>query len=403
MLGINLSLTGQLLNSIRDFTPVSLFALSEPGIWYDPSDLNTLFQDAAGTTPVTAAGQPVGLLLDKSKGLVLGPELVTNGDFSAGSTGWTTGSAITSSIVSGEAQVTFGGSSAITANNWFSQAGILAGTSAFYKVTFDATWVSGGVLQVSSGFDLQTTISANAGKTSYSVIVKRGTSGAATDQQALVFSGAAGAVWKIDNISVRELAGNHATQSTAASRPTYQIDGFGRPYLSFDGVDDFLVTPTITPGTDKVQVFVGVRRLSDAAVGVLLETSANFSVNNGTVVIQAPNAALSRYSFNSKGTAASNVISTATTAPTTNVLVGIGDIAADTSIMRMDGTQVASGVVDQGTGNYLAYPAYIGRRGGASSPYNGRVYGVILRFGANLDAATISATETWMNTKTGAY
>jgi hypothetical protein len=36
------------------------------GAWYDPSDLSTMFQDAAGTTPVTAAGQPVGLILDKS-------------------------------------------------------------------------------------------------------------------------------------------------------------------------------------------------------------------------------------------------------------------------------------------------------------------------------------------------
>ena len=67
----------------------SIFAASEPGLMYDPSDLSTMFQDSAGTTPVTAVGQPVGLRLDKSKGLVLGPELVTNGDFSAGSTGWT--------------------------------------------------------------------------------------------------------------------------------------------------------------------------------------------------------------------------------------------------------------------------------------------------------------------------
>lgn len=32
----------------------------------DPSDLSTLFQDAAGTVPVTAPGQPVALMLDKS-------------------------------------------------------------------------------------------------------------------------------------------------------------------------------------------------------------------------------------------------------------------------------------------------------------------------------------------------
>jgi len=48
------------------FSPASLFAGGEEGAWFDPSDLSTLFQDAAGTTPVTASGQPVGLMLDKS-------------------------------------------------------------------------------------------------------------------------------------------------------------------------------------------------------------------------------------------------------------------------------------------------------------------------------------------------
>lgn len=43
-----------------------LFAASEPGAWYDPSDMSTLFQDSAGTTPVTAVEKPVGRILDKS-------------------------------------------------------------------------------------------------------------------------------------------------------------------------------------------------------------------------------------------------------------------------------------------------------------------------------------------------
>jgi hypothetical protein len=50
----------------RLFTPAQLFRLGEQGVWYDPSDLATMFQDTAGTTPVTAAGQAVALLLDKS-------------------------------------------------------------------------------------------------------------------------------------------------------------------------------------------------------------------------------------------------------------------------------------------------------------------------------------------------
>ena len=43
-----------------------LFSASEPGAWYDPSDMSTLFQDSEGTVPVTAVEQPVGRILDKS-------------------------------------------------------------------------------------------------------------------------------------------------------------------------------------------------------------------------------------------------------------------------------------------------------------------------------------------------
>lgn len=46
--------------------PRVLFAAGEQGFWYDPSDFSTLYQDSAGTTPVTALSQPVGRILDKS-------------------------------------------------------------------------------------------------------------------------------------------------------------------------------------------------------------------------------------------------------------------------------------------------------------------------------------------------
>ena len=45
---------------------LSLFAAGEKGVWYDPSDITTLFQDVAGTIPVTATGQSVALMRDKS-------------------------------------------------------------------------------------------------------------------------------------------------------------------------------------------------------------------------------------------------------------------------------------------------------------------------------------------------
>lgn len=73
-----------------EFSPGELFADGEQGAWYDPSDFATLYQDSAGTTPVTALGQPVGLMLDKSQGgKPTGPELMTNGDFATNDlTGW---------------------------------------------------------------------------------------------------------------------------------------------------------------------------------------------------------------------------------------------------------------------------------------------------------------------------
>lgn len=48
------------------WSPSALFSAGEQGIWLDPSDFSTMFQDSAGTTPVTAADQYVGKILDKS-------------------------------------------------------------------------------------------------------------------------------------------------------------------------------------------------------------------------------------------------------------------------------------------------------------------------------------------------
>ena len=58
------TILGYASNSQKPIT--KLFANGEQGFFYDPSDLSTMFQDAAGTIPVTGAGQPIGLIRDKS-------------------------------------------------------------------------------------------------------------------------------------------------------------------------------------------------------------------------------------------------------------------------------------------------------------------------------------------------
>ena len=58
------TILGYASNSQKPITKI--FANGEQGFFYDPSDMGTMFQDAAGTIPVTAAGQPIRLIRDKS-------------------------------------------------------------------------------------------------------------------------------------------------------------------------------------------------------------------------------------------------------------------------------------------------------------------------------------------------
>ena len=48
------------------FSPLSLFAGGQNGLWTSQMDLSTLYLEDAGTTPVTADGDPEGLIQDKS-------------------------------------------------------------------------------------------------------------------------------------------------------------------------------------------------------------------------------------------------------------------------------------------------------------------------------------------------
>jgi len=67
---VNLSASDITATSVRlnwaRWTPLQLFLAGVQGVWFDPSDVSTLFQDAAGTIPVTADGDPAGRMLDQS-------------------------------------------------------------------------------------------------------------------------------------------------------------------------------------------------------------------------------------------------------------------------------------------------------------------------------------------------
>jgi hypothetical protein len=233
---------------------------------------------------------------------------------------------------------------------------------------------------------------------------KAGTiSAGAGGMQSYLGDGSGVYVW---GIQLEQSATATAYQKVVSQYEVTEAGVASASYIAFDGVDDGMVTATITPATDKVQVFAGVRKLSDAAIGVVVELSALQGTNNGTFNIRAPNsAAAASFAMFTSGTitAAFGDTNSGNAAPVTKVVTGISDISAPSGVLKLNGTQVATSTATQGTGNYLAYPLYIGRRGGTTLPFNGRIYSLITRFGANLTTGQITSTESWVNGETGAY
>jgi hypothetical protein len=541
------------------FSPASLFAAGEQGFWYDPSDYSTLFQDSAGATPVTAVEQAVGLMLDKSKGLVLGSELVTpaaNRDFSSDTGYWskTAGVTITggqcvftavtslnglyrnafvsagvyyevtftiSSLTAGNCQWYFGGNrgSVVTAAGTYTQrirAGSVDAALFFEAVNgpssltlddvsikqvtgnhaFQTTSAKRPVLRArynlltySEQFDngVWTAVTANVSVTPNTTVAPDGT----TTADSLVFSaggylyqqqtvgsvagktftfscwlwtlsgtakvvlrlydsstttinnticdltttptrftltqafispdtqlffgidrrsagvggdGLAGTVigWGAQLIFTNSLLSNNYQRIAAATN--YDTTGF-LPYLQFDGVDDAMTTNSIDfSATDKMTLFAGVRKLSDAATGMLLESSPGASSNDGAFLLDAPDTVSNRYGWGVRGTVFSSIVTTSAsyTAPITNVVTATGNISAPNVTLQINGVVAATSAASQGTGNFGNYPLFIGQRNQTSFPFNGWLTSLIGR-GAVTSAGQISATETWVNGKTGAY
>lgn len=202
-----------------------LFANGEQGFWYDPNDMGTMFQDAVGTTTVNATGQPVGLMLDKGKGLVLGADITPI--FSALSSSSISSGTVPLTVTSTSASGVYG-----VAKPFFAQQGKA------YKVKI--TW---------SGNTTMTPIAIQCGGTGIPVVSSPPTvSGELEAIFNVVSTGplniyktstAIGQSFAIDSLSIKELAGNHAYQTTSAARPILQ----NTPRrIDFDTVDDKLIT-----------------------------------------------------------------------------------------------------------------------------------------------------------------
>lgn len=201
---------GRLMRALASgttYSPVSLFAAGEQGFFYDFSDFTTMFQDSTGVTPVTAVEQPVGLILDKSRGSTLGSNGVSNGDFSNGSTGWTLGTGW--SVSSGIASVVAPG--AVT--DLSQSITLTAGRTYLITVTI-SNWVAGSITpRFTSGTSVVgSNFPASNGTFTQTLTAVAGNAG-------VTFRASGTAQLSVDNIQVQELLGTPSTQSTSAARP----------------------------------------------------------------------------------------------------------------------------------------------------------------------------------------
>ncbi|MBP9803911.1 MAG: hypothetical protein KBE22_03250 [Candidatus Accumulibacter sp.] len=202
--------------------------------------------------------------------------------------------------------------------------------------------------------------------------------------------------------------GNHASQATAAKRPLYKTSG-GLHWLQFDGVDDALATASIDfTSTDKMSVFSGSNRTSSTGDSILVELSSTVLAAPGAFATYSPVGSNDMGAY-LRGTDGTFLYGT----PVNNGTPYVGylgfDIAgaarADEIKIRVNGvipTITTGGNANAGTGNFGTYPMYIGARGGDSKYFNGKIYSIIV-LGRTATTQEITDTETWVNSKTGAY
>jgi len=410
------------------FSPYRLFSSGEQGAWYDPSDFSTMFQDSAGTTPVTAVEQPVGLILDKSPNgkhasqttsasrpiLARQPlsgvrNLLTyTEDFSA--VPWQT-------TTPGELTLTYGVADPLGGNTatTLTHSPGLPGNG-FLRRIVDSVITAGQI------YTLSFWIRKRTGTGDFNVYLGPNASnlisGITSDWQrfTLVSAPAVLPIFRVyfqvftenDQFDFWGVQLEQASSASAYQKVVSEYDvteaGVRSVFaLDFDGTDDSLETASIDfSGSDEMSVFAGVRKDSDAAQKVVAELSATIASNDGAFLLAAPDAASATFAFDSKGTTQVDAVATGQTAPITAVLSGLSDISADACILRVNGAQADSDTGNQGTGNYGNYPLYIGRRGGSTLPLNGRLFSLIIR-GKSSTASQITQSEAWVNARTGAY
>lgn len=202
---------------IRDALGSNLF-----GFFYFTDDFAGLYQDTAGTTPVTAVGQSIGLMLDRRFGLGRGAELVPQ-PLNLESD-WTETTPDTS--IQGNTVTNTGSDSRVNT-------GLGLVTGKFYELVVDVQSASGDLYLYNASASVTNII---GGITSPGIYRFAFIAGAPQGAYLMIRKQYPGS-YTLNDLSVRELPGNHARQPTSTARPTL----LGSPLrLRTDFVDDVI-------------------------------------------------------------------------------------------------------------------------------------------------------------------
>ena len=182
----------------------------------------------------------------------------------------------------------------------------------------------------------------------------------------------------------------------------YEVTEEGQPSancLWFDGVDDFMITPVVpfSPATSMFMA-LGVAPRNDTQTNYALSMSPNASGNSGIAYVMTPRADLVTDAYVSRGTVAATRATPSKAADVPSVLVGVSDIATPQSLLRADGVPGVLGTGTQGTGTFGDYALYLGSDGGFRYYLPGRLFGVIVSNKAATDDDVLNV-EAWLTAR----